>query len=327
MHERIKLKRKGLYISMPGLVTASFLDQIAKAQALPERQYDLPTKHVSANGAKFNYFEFGEGEPVVFVHGSIGDYRTWGYQFEPFSADYKVISYSRRYHYPNVWTGDGLDYSTGLHASDCAAFIKALGLGPAHIIGQSSGASIAAQCASAYPEVTRTLIVDEPDWMHWLIELGGQAYVDEWVATVDRQAAKALAAGDDEGAIRIYTDGVLGAGTYAKMAPEQRVVMLDNVPELKAELKCADIFFSPFSFDDARRIKAPTLLIEGSASLPMFRPIAAKFMECVPKIERGVVDGAPHAAHFMAPDGFNEVVLDFLHRHKTRNGRGVNTNA
>jgi pimeloyl-ACP methyl ester carboxylesterase len=314
MRERIRAKRKGLYISMPGLVTSSFLEQIAKAQPLPERQYDLPTKRVTANGAEFNYFEFGEGEPVVFVHGSIGDYRTWGYQFEPFAANYKVISYSRRYHYPNAWAGDGLDYSTGLHASDCAAFIKALGLGPAHIIGQSSGASIAAQCASAYPEVTRTLVVDEPDWMHWLIELGGQAFVDEWIATVDQKAAQALAAGDEEETIRIYVDGVLGAGSYAKLSPEMRQVMSDNVPELRAELKCGEIFFSPFSFDDARRIKAPTLLIEGSASLPMFRPIAKKFLECVPNIERGLVDGAPHAAHFVTPDRFNEVVLDFLAR-------------
>lgn len=314
MFERYRKRTKGLHISMPGLVTASFLDQIAKAQPLPERQYDLPTKRVIAAGAEFHYFEFGEGEPVVFVHGSIGDYRTWGYQFEPFAAHYKVISYSRRYHYPNIWTGDGLDYSTGLHASDCAAFIKALGLGPAHIIGQSSGASIAAQCASAYPEVTRTLVVDEPDWMHWLIELGGQAYVDEWVTTVDQKAVRALAAGDEEETIRIYVDGVLGAGSYAKLSPEMRQVMLDNIPELRAELKCGEIFFSPFSFDDARRIKAPTLLIEGSASLPMFRPIAKKFLECVPNIERGVVEGAPHAAHFVTPDRFNEVVLDFLGR-------------
>jgi non-heme chloroperoxidase len=141
MRERIREKSRGLYISMPGLVTASFLDQIAMAQPLPERQYDLPTKRAQVDGAELHYFEFGEGEPVVFVHGSIGDYRTWGYQFEPFSASYKVISYSRRYHYPNAWTGDGSDYTTGLHTDDLAAFIKSIGLGPAHadFLGQSEG--------------------------------------------------------------------------------------------------------------------------------------------------------------------------------------------
>jgi non-heme chloroperoxidase len=327
MRERIREKIKGLHISMPGLVTASFLDQIAQVSPLPERQFDLPTKRASVDGAELHYFEFGNGEPVVFVHGSIGDYRTWGYQFEPFSASYKVISYSRRYHYPNVWTGDGSDYSTGLHANDLAAFIKALGLGPAHIIGQSSGASIAAQCASHYPEVTRTLVVDEPDWAHWLIELGGQALLEEFSANVDQPAAQAMAAGDGESAIRIYVDGVLGAGTYARLSPEMRIVMLDNIPELKAELSCAEIFFSPFSFDDARGIKAPTLLVQGSSSLPMFRPIATKFLECVPNIERVLVDGAPHAAHFVTPDQFNEVVLDFLRRSGMKTRKGTSANA
>ena len=158
--------------------------------------------------------------------------------------------------------------------------------------------------------------------MPWLIELGGQAFVDHWVNQVEHPAAQALAAGDAEGTIRIYVDGVLGAGMYAKLSPEMRKVMIDNVPELKAELKCAEIYYSPFSFDDARRIKAPTLLIEGSASLPMFRPIAAKLLECVPNIERGIVDGAPHAAHFVTPDRFNEVVLDFLRRQSHTGRRG-----
>jgi len=326
MYERFREMKKGLYISMPGLVTASFLDQISEVQPLPKRQYDLPTKRVSVNGAMLNYFEFGEGEPVVFVHGSIGDYRTWSYQFEPFSATYKVISYSRRYHYPNARVGDGTDYSTGLHANDLASFIKALGLGPAHIVGQSSGASIAAQCASAHPEVTRTLVVDEPDWMPWLIELGGQEFVDEWITSVDQKAVRAMAANDGEAAVVAFVDGVLGAGTFAKLAPEMRRAMIDNIPALKVEMDCSDILFSPFSFDDAHRIQAPTLLIEGSASLPMFRTIAKKFQECVPNIERSVVDGA-HASHFVTPDRFNEVVLDFLHRQKHHHNRGATANA
>jgi non-heme chloroperoxidase len=316
MRERIREKVRGLYISMPGLVTGSFLEQIANAgQQLPERPYDLPTKTVQANGAEFHYFEFGEGEPVVFVHGSIGDYRTWGYQFEPFSINYRVISYSRRYHYPNVWAGDGSDYTIELHATDLAAFIKALGCGPAHIIGQSSGATIAAHCASRYPEVTRTLVVDEPDWVHWLLELnGGKAALDYLSTNVEQPATKALAAGDAEEAIRLFVNGILGDGTFERLSPEMRIVMLDNVPELKAELKCSEIICSPFSYDDARKISAPTLLLEGSLSLSAYRIIGDKFAECVPNITRAMAEGAPHAAHFVTPDRFNEIVLNFLSR-------------
>lgn len=313
---RLREKARGLYISMPGLVTSGFLEQLAGAgQQLPERSYDLPTKTVHVNGTELHYFEFGEGEPVVFVHGSIGDYRTWGYQFEPFSSSYRVVSYSRRYHYPNAWNGDGSDYTTGLHAADLAAFIDALGYGPAHIVGQSSGATIAAHCASLNPEVARTLVVDEPDLVPWLCELeGGNAALDHLLTNIEQPALKAMAAGDAGEAIRLYVNGVLGDGTYERLTPEMRLVMLDNVPELKAELKCADIFYSPFSFADARKIRAPTLLLEGSASLSAFHLIGDKFAQCVPNITRATAEGAPHAAHFVTPDRFNEIVLDFLRK-------------
>ena len=318
MRERIREKVRGLYISMPGLVTGGFLEQIASTgQQMPERPYDLPTKRIEVNGAELHYFEFGEGEPVVFVHGSISDYRTWGNQFEAFSADYRVISYSRRYHYPNPWNGDSLDYSTGLHAKDLAEFIRGLELGPVHVIGQSTGATIAAYCASHHPELIRTLTVNELDHAPWLSEIrGGEAVLEDYLANVDRPAAKLLAMGDEENAIRWLVDGIQGKGTYESLTLEMRAVIFDNIAELKVEFRCANIFYSPFSFEDARRIDAPTLLLEGGASLPLFGLIAEKFAECVPSIKRVTVEDAPHAIHVIAPEQFSAVVLDFLDRNR-----------
>jgi pimeloyl-ACP methyl ester carboxylesterase len=34
-------------------------------------------KRISANGTEFAYVEFGQGEPVIFVHGGLQDYRMW----------------------------------------------------------------------------------------------------------------------------------------------------------------------------------------------------------------------------------------------------------
>lgn len=316
MRERFRSVQRGCFISMPGLVTGGFLEQLANAgQQLPERPYDLPTKTVQANGTELNYFEFGEGDLVVLVHGSVSDYRTWGNQFEPLSVRYRVIAYSRRYHYPNAWSGDGSDYCTALHAQDLASFIQVLDLGPAHLVGQSSGATIAALCASRHPELTRTLIVNEPDHAPWLMEsVDGQAVLQHYLERIDQPAAKLLATGDAEGALRIYVDGVQYDGAYDALTPEMRAVMLDNVPELKAELRCADIFYSAFTFDDTRRIRAPTLLLQGGASLPLFRLIADRFAEHVPQIERVIVPGAPHAIHVVAPEEFSGAVLAFLDR-------------
>jgi len=314
MRERIRIKQRGLHVQMPGLVTGSFLEHIARDQSESTGSFELPTKVVEVNGTQLHYFEFGEGEPVVFVHGTVGDYRTWGYQFESFSERYRAISYSRRYHYPNTWNGDGRDYCTRVHAADLAGLLTSLRTAPAHLIGQSVGASIAAYCACHYPEVVRSLVVVEPTFPAWLLELeDGQASFEEFTLQVRQPAAAAMMAGDAEESIRIFCDGVLGQGTFASLSPEMRAVMLDNAPELKLEFEATELI-SPFTFDDARRIVAPTLSIEAGAS-PRYRTvIARKFAECVPSAERVLAEGSPHAVHFMSPAKFNGLVLQFLER-------------
>src|SRR5262245_61249813 len=59
-------------------------------------------KHVNANGLSFAYVEAGKGPPVVLVHGSVFDYREWSKQIKPLARHYRVIAYSRRYHWPNA---------------------------------------------------------------------------------------------------------------------------------------------------------------------------------------------------------------------------------
>ena len=62
---------------------------------------------IVVNVAQLAYIEAGRGAPLVFVHGSLEDLRIWRRQVELFSADYRVIAYSRRYHHPNAAPGDG----------------------------------------------------------------------------------------------------------------------------------------------------------------------------------------------------------------------------
>jgi pimeloyl-ACP methyl ester carboxylesterase len=69
----------------------------------------MPT--VDLNEVRLEYVEQGQGDPLVLVHGGLCDFRYWHFQMKPFSQHYRTIAYSRRYHYPNVWVGDGRDYS------------------------------------------------------------------------------------------------------------------------------------------------------------------------------------------------------------------------
>lgn len=54
------------------------------------------------NGITLHYVEEGSGAPVIFVHGSIGDYSYWLDEVDAFGTKYRAIAYSRRYNYPNT---------------------------------------------------------------------------------------------------------------------------------------------------------------------------------------------------------------------------------
>ena len=41
--------------------------------------------NMKVNNYNFKYIEKGNGDPIVFVHGSVSDYRTWSQQMEEFS--------------------------------------------------------------------------------------------------------------------------------------------------------------------------------------------------------------------------------------------------
>jgi pimeloyl-ACP methyl ester carboxylesterase len=42
------------------------------------------------NGTDLAYIEHGRGQPVVFVHGGVGDYREWDLQVPAFAASFRT---------------------------------------------------------------------------------------------------------------------------------------------------------------------------------------------------------------------------------------------
>ncbi|MCJ2115670.1 hypothetical protein MKK65_03510 [Methylobacterium sp. J-001] len=71
-------------------------------------------------GYPLAYQEAGSGEPIVLVHGSLGDYRIWYAQVPVLSKQYRVLSLSLRHYYPERWDGVGEDFSISQHAADVA---------------------------------------------------------------------------------------------------------------------------------------------------------------------------------------------------------------
>ena len=59
--------------------------------------------YADVNGARLAYVEEGSGAPVVLVHGSLSDLRTWDRTRALLAEHYRVIAYTQRYFGTEPW--------------------------------------------------------------------------------------------------------------------------------------------------------------------------------------------------------------------------------
>jgi non-heme chloroperoxidase len=275
------------------------------------------SKLVIVNGAELNYVERGQGDAVVFVHGGLGDLRTWGPQMGPFAEHYHAISYSRRGHYPNAWSGDYTKALMSEHVADLAGVIEKLTPGRAHLVGNSYGAYICLLLALRRPRLVRAMVLAEPP-VHPLLRRipGGETLFEQFRAAAWGPAGRAFESGDLEQGVRLFIEGAVGKGEFNRLPPPVREAMMKNAPELGvATLTEFHEHMPDFTCADASRIEAPTLLLSGELSPRMYHLINAELARCMPNVEQALIPAASHVLHSQNPQAHNEAALAFLASH------------
>src|SRR6186713_2491392 len=159
--------------------------------------YDSPQPKVKAvfiQGDSIHYIDVGKGDPVVFVHGSLGDYRTWAKQMVAFAKKHRVIAYSRRFAYPNKQIiNDSADYTVAPHSKDLTELIKCLHLEPVHLVGHSYGAFTALLTTIDHPELVRSLTLGEPPVASLLQRVpGGDTLLNNFITKTIIPAAESF---------------------------------------------------------------------------------------------------------------------------------------
>jgi non-heme chloroperoxidase len=272
----------------------------------------IETKQITVNGMPFTYVEEGKGAPIVLVHGALGDYRTWSGEMDDFAKRHHVIAYSLRYHYPNTWT-DG-PYSYQVHTADLVALLQTLNLGPVHLVGHSYGGVIAALVVRKHPELIRSLVLAEAS-LNGLIANNEEAKPQlAEVGKTIKTAQGLVQKGESEQAAITFIDFVNEpAGGFMGLPEFYRKEMLQNASTVKPLLA------SPpppsFTCEDAKAIKAPTLLVEGQLTQTFRRLVNNELQRCLPNAERTVIPDAAHPLEMEKPGEFNAAVLQFLDKH------------
>ena len=266
---------------------------------------------VAVAGATLAYAMAGEGEAVVFVHGALGDYRTWLPQVVMFSKGFRAISYSRRGHFPGAWDDRGPAYTREQHAEDLIAVLEALVTGPAHLVGHAYGGAVAALVAARRPDLVADLVLGEPSLLAFVRDPARGAALDAMRAGFDG-VLDALDRREVGRALALYSKTVCGESVPDPMPESTLEQFADNVHTLRPMI---ETYFEPPALGraEAQGLRARTLFVVGALSPPLYRRIAEGFRDCWRRNARIVtLEGASHGLHLEQPNEFSELVFAYI---------------
>ena len=275
----------------------------------------IQTKHTLAPQTELYYETYGEGRPVVLIHGWPLSGRMWEGQIDALRhAGYQVIAYDRRGFGQSGKTATGYTYD--VFASDLKDLIEALSLTDVTVVGFSMGGGevsryaglfgtqylrSAALISSVAPYLLKT--EDNPD--------GGmtEADVEGMVGQVAANRPQFLAG---------FTKNFLNWDENgAKLGDE----FLDFTASLYfqaspvATQECVRAFAMTDFRADLAKLTVPLLVVHGDAD--QIVPLEAsgqRVPQYQPNAELHVMKGAPHGLNATHAEEFNKVLLDFVAR-------------
>ena len=111
---------------------------------------------VEVNGVKIYHEIYGEGEPLLLLHGAGQSISAFNNQIDFFAKNYKVIAIDSRGRGRSTDNDQELTYMN--QAEDMRLFMEALSIESAHIVGWSDGGIIGLILAMKYPEKVKKLV-------------------------------------------------------------------------------------------------------------------------------------------------------------------------
>jgi pimeloyl-ACP methyl ester carboxylesterase len=251
----------------------------ANAQApIPYGDHKAVGKYITLNGVKHYYEAYGEGPPLLLIHGNSTGISGWRAQIDFFSKKYTVYAIDCRGRGKSELGKDSLTYLQ--QAKDMAAFIKQLNLDSVSVMGKSDGGIIALMIGIYYPEHLSKIVSFSanvfPDTM---------ALYPTVVEEIHQE--------------RVHAERMLAAKDTSQnwYLIQQRNRMMEFQPHLTAA--------------DLERIQIPTLVI--SCDRDLIKEEHTFFIyKNIPNAHLAIISGETHSVPRRNPTVFNTTVDKFL---------------
>jgi pimeloyl-ACP methyl ester carboxylesterase len=264
-----------------------------------------------ASGVELHHVSAGQGLPLVFIHGVMGDWRSWAPQWGPFSEHFRCTSYSRRYNWPNRNTMPSPDHSALVDAEDLRGLLDGLGIARAVLVASSYGAFAALALACTDARRIAAIVATEPAMLCYadFSEAGRAERARFTVATVE-PANAAFRSGNDALGVALMTGGINGAAS-----PLNQGAALDRRQQNALAMRMLALSSNEFPLLPPEKLAAlpmPVLLVSGQDTPAIHAHTFANVAAAMPRAQVVRVPGAGHAVSRDRPERFNTIALEFL---------------
>jgi pimeloyl-ACP methyl ester carboxylesterase len=257
-----------------------------------------------SGGVRLAYEVDGSGPPLLLIHGLGYDRAGWGPMREALAERFRVIRFDNR----GVGESDVPEgpYSVAALAADAVAVLDAVGVERAHVVGTSLGGMVAQEVALSFPERVERLVLA-------CTMAGGERSFplpDRTVAAFALFPTLPLEQG-----LRLLAENSLADETVARrpnLVDELYAYRLAHRPPLAGWQAQAAAGAAFDRLDDVGSIRAPTLVLHGTADNVVDVRNADLLAQRIPRARLELFDGRGHLFFWEDPQRFARVVAEFL---------------
>lgn len=262
---------------------------------------------VSVSGLLTTYERQGRGDPVVLVHGYVGDgTSTWRPQLDGLADEFDMVAWDL----PGAGGSDDPPESFGMRgfADALAGFISVLGLRTPHLVGLSFGGATLIEFCRRHQDVasTITLVGAYAGWAGSLSQ-----------TEVDRRLSQALELS------QLAPGRLVEALLPTMFAPSASPDVIDEFAGSLASFHPAGLRAMARACTEdltevLRTIRLPSLLIYGQDDTRAPAGVAAELHGAIPRSDLVQLPGAGHVCNVDAAEQFNKTLRRFLQEHPSR---------
>ncbi|MGO9543985.1 MAG: alpha/beta fold hydrolase [Rhodomicrobium sp.] len=237
--------------------------------------------YAPVNGIKMYYAVYGQGDPILLIHGGLANADDWANQVIALSKSHEVIVADSRGHGRSTRTADPIGYD--LMASDYLALLDYLKIRKTALVGWSDGGIIGIDIALHHPER--------------LTKLFAQA------ANVTTDGVK-----PDTMQTPTFSGFVAKAGEdYKRMSPTP-----GDCAAFVAEINKMWDTEPNWTKEQLSKIRVPTAIVLGDHDEAIKRDHTEYMASAIPGAKLIILKDVSHFAMLQDPEGYNKAIVGFL---------------